>query len=148
MKRTLLFMTCVLASVMMYAQEESNEYRPLVVEGKHWTYDNFMPFRPAKYDHYYWYDLKGDTLISGKKCLKMYSENLANDSVVRYVGALYEESKKVHCFYPGKDKAELLYDFDCKVGDTLHIDGINAALTRLECNFIPANLVIPFHCNC
>jgi len=123
MKRTLLFMTCVLASVMMYAQEESNEYRPLVVEGKHWTYDNFMPFRPAKYDHYYWYDLKGDTLISGKKCLKMYSENLANDSVVRYVGALYEESKKVHCFYPGKDKAELLYDFDCKVGDTLHIDG-------------------------
>ena len=123
MKRTLLFMTCVLASVMMYAQEESNEYRPLVVEGKHWTYDNFMPLRPAKYDHYYWYDLKGDTLISGKKCLKMYSENMINDSIVRYMGALYEESKKVYCFHPGKDKAELLYDFDCKVGDTIHIDG-------------------------
>ncbi len=121
MKRTLLFMTCVLASVMMYAQEESDEYRPLVVEGKHWTYDNFMPLRPAKYDHYYWYDLKGDTLISGKKCLKMYSENRANDSIVRYEGALYEDKKKVYCFYPGKEESELLYDFDCKVDDKLNV---------------------------
>ena len=123
MKRTLLFMTCVLASVMMYAQEESNDYIPLVVEGKHWTYDDFMPARPAKYDHYYWYDLKGDTLISGKRCLKMYSENRLNDSIVRYAGALYEVNKKVYCFNPGQDEAKLLYDFDCKVGDTLHIDG-------------------------
>ena len=98
-----------------------SDYRPLVVEGKHWTYDNFMPMRPAEYDHYYYYYLKGDTLISGKKCLKMYSENRANDGIVRYEGALYEESKKVYCFFPGKDEAELLYDFDCKVGDTLQI---------------------------
>ncbi len=99
-----------------------SDYRPLVVEGKHWTYDNFMPMRPAEYDHYYYYYLKGDTLISGKKCLKMYSENRANDNIVRYEGALYEESKKVYCFYLGKEEAELLYDFDCKVGDTLNID--------------------------
>ena len=121
MKPTLLFIAFVLASVTMLAQGDSNEYRPLVEEGKHWTYDNFMPLRPAKYDHYYYYDLRGDTLIAGKKCLKMYSENQYNDSITRYEGALYEEYKKVYCFYPNKDEAKLLYDFDCEVGDTLHV---------------------------
>lgn len=121
MKRTLLFIMCVLASITMWAQEDSNDYRPLVEEGKHWTYDNFMPLRPAKYDHYYYYDLKGDTLVAGKNCIKMYSENQYNDSIVKYVGALYEENKKVYCFFPEKDEAELLYDFDCKVGDKLSV---------------------------
>ena len=101
--------------------QTEDDYRPLVEEGKHWTYDNYMPLRPAEYDHYYYYDLKGDTIIAGKKCLKMYSENRANDGIVRYEGALYEEYKKVYCFMRGKDVAELLYDFDCKVGDTLSI---------------------------
>ena len=121
MKPTLLFIAFVLASVTMLAQGDSNEYRLLVEEGKHWTYDNFMPLRPAKYDHYYYYDLRGDTLIAGKNCLKMYSENQYNDSITRYEGALYEEYKKVYCFYPNKDEAKLLYDFDCEVGDTLHV---------------------------
>ena len=83
MKRTLLFITCMMTSMMMFAQVASDEYRPLVVEGKHWTYDNFMPLRPAEYDHYYYYDLKGDTLIAGKNCLKMYSDNRNDDSIVR-----------------------------------------------------------------
>jgi hypothetical protein len=122
MKRTLLFISCVLASVTMIAQGNSNDYRPLVEEGKHWTYDNFMPLRPAKYDHYYYYDLKGDTLIAGKKCLKMYSDNQSNNSIVRYEGALYEENKKVYYFNSGKDEAVLLYDFDCEVGDTVQVN--------------------------
>ena len=117
MKRVVLFIVCVLASLTMSA----NGYRPLVVEGKHWTYDNYMPLRPAEYDHYYYYDLRGDTLISGKKCLKMYSENRYNNNIVYYEAALYEDNKKVYCFFPGKDEAELLYDFDCKIGDTLHV---------------------------
>nr|MCR4836873.1 hypothetical protein [Bacteroidaceae bacterium] len=121
MKRTLLFLACVLASVMMQAQGKSSDYRPLVEKGKHWTYDNFMPLRPAEYDHYYYYDLGGDTLIAGKKCLKMYSDNLFNDSIVRYEGALYEENKKVYCFFPGQDEDVLLYDFDCEVGDTVQV---------------------------
>ena len=119
MKRTLLFIACVITSITMLAQGYSEEYRPLVEEGKHWTYDNFMPLRPAEYDHYYFYNLKGDTLIAGKKCLKMYSENRANNNSVNYEAALYEENKKVYCFFPGKDEATLLYDFDCEVGDTL-----------------------------
>ena len=121
MRRTLLFIACVLTSLAMQAQENAGDYRPLVEEGKHWTYDNFMPLRPAKYDHYYYYDLKGDTLIAGKKCLKMYSDNMYNDSIIHYEGALYEENKKVFCFFPGKEEAVLLYNFDCKIGDLLDI---------------------------
>ena len=122
MKRILFFITCMMTSMMMFAQVASDEYRPLVVEGKHWTYDNFMPLRPAEYDHYYYYDLKGDTLIAGKNCLKMYSDNRNDDSIVRYEGALYEENKKVYCFFSGKKEAVLLYDFDCKVGDIVYVN--------------------------
>ena len=82
-----------------------DDYRPLVEEGKHWTYDNFMPLRPAKYDHYYYYDLRGVTVIAGHHCLKMYSENRMNDNAVCYEGALYEEDKKVYCFFPDKETA-------------------------------------------
>ena len=123
MKRTLFFFACVLASISTLAQEGQNEYHPLVEEGKHWTYDNFMPLRPAQYDHYYTYDMMGDTLIAGKSSLKMYSDNRYNDNIVRYEGALYEENKKVYHFSPGKDEAVLLYNFDCKVGDTLNVQG-------------------------
>ena len=105
----------------VYPLPVNDSYRPLVEEGKHWTYDNFMPLRPAKYDHYYYYDLKGDTVIAGKNCLKMYSENRNNDNVIRYEGALYEENKRVYCFFPAKEESVLLYDFDCEVGDTLQV---------------------------
>jgi hypothetical protein len=119
MKRTLFFMACVLTSITMSAQK--GDYRPLVEEGKHWTYDNFMLLRPAEYDHYYYYDLKGDTLIAGQNCLKMYSDNRNNNNAIHYEGALYEVNKKVYYFSPGEEEAELLYDFDCEVGDTLHV---------------------------
>ena len=103
-------------------QTYNTAYRPLVEEGKHWTYDNFMPLRPAEYDYYYWYDLKGDTLIAGKKCLKMYYTSENNESIARYQAALYEENKKVYCIYPGNEDAVMLYDFDCEVGDTIHVN--------------------------
>ena len=129
MKRTILFMACMLASVTMFAQ---NDYRPLVEEGKHWTYDNFMPLRQAKYDHYYYYDLKGDTLIAGYHCLKMYSDNFNNRGEIEYKGSLYEKNKKVYYFFPGKEEAELLYDFDCVAGDTLHVRAGNFVVKDIQ----------------
>ena len=122
MKHSFLLSVCMLASITMQAQEVPNDYRLLVEDGKHWTYDNYMSLRPDEYNHYYYYDLKGDTLIAGKNSLKLYSDNVLNDSIVRYEGALYEENKKVYCFFPGKDEAALIYDFDCEVGDTLNVE--------------------------
>ena len=110
----------------------TNTYRPLVEEGKHWTYSNYLPVRPDEYNHDYSYDLKGDTLIAGKNCLKMYSDNRYNDDVVRYEAALYEENRKVFCFFPEKEEAVLLYDFDCEVGDTLNVYEAQMVVTDIQ----------------
>ena len=94
-------------------------YRPLVVKGKKWTYHH-NTYQDV-YDYYY--TLEGDTVISGKNCLKMYSDNRYNDHVVRYEGSLCEEGKKVYCFYPGLEDGRLLYDFGCEEGNTLKMTG-------------------------
>ncbi|MBO7499423.1 MAG: leucine-rich repeat protein [Bacteroidaceae bacterium] len=117
------------------------DYHPLVEEGKHWTYDNYLPVRPAEYNHYYSYDLKGDTLIAGKNCLKMYSDNRYNDGAVRYEAALYEENKKVFCFFPEKEEAVLLYDFDCEMGDTLNVYEMQMVVTDIQA-VMPGDIVI------
>ncbi|MBR4644897.1 MAG: leucine-rich repeat domain-containing protein, partial [Bacteroidaceae bacterium] len=117
------------------------DYRPLVEEGKHWTYDNYLPIRPDEYNHYYSYDLKGDTLIAGKNCLKMYSDNRYNDGAVRYEAALYEENKKVFCFFPEKEEAVLLYDFDCEMGDTLNLYEMQMVVTDIQA-VMPGDIVI------
>ena len=97
MKRTFLFMTCVLASVMMYAQEESNDYIPFVElgkkmyvmsvadnpndvgsseryetfieEGKVWKVGPCDSGNPVQLVEYYYFD--GDTIIDGKTCKQM-----------------------------------------------------------------------------
>lgn len=71
----LICLICLIAHTKAIAQEN---YRPLVEEGKRWTYDNYLSIRPDKYNHFYWYELKGDTTINEQKCLKLYSENKYN----------------------------------------------------------------------
>ncbi len=104
-------------------------YRPLVEKGKKWTCHH-NDTNLFIYD--YFYTLEGDTVVAGKDCLKMYSENKDNTGAVVYEGALYEEDKKVYCFYPEKDEAELLYDFGCKVGDKLSRNSYEQILLSAE----------------
>ena len=120
MKRIVSQLLLLLACCATVQAADLIPYRPLVEEGKWWTYDNFMALRPDKYNHYYWYQLKGDTVIAGQKCLKMYSENRVNDSITRYEGALYELDRRVYHFEAGKEEARLLYDFACNEGDEVH----------------------------
>ena len=105
------------------------EYHPLVVRGgKKWTYhhDTFENV----YDYYY--ILEGDTVIAGKNCLKMYSKNKDNQGEIRYEGALYEEDRKVYRFHQEIDVPEVLYDFDCQVGDTLPFQGAYLVIQAIE----------------
>jgi len=81
-----------------------------------------LDIRPEEYNHYYWYELNGDTVIAGQECLKMYSENRFNNGEVSYEGAFYERGKKVYYFAPEKDEAVLLYDFSCQIGDSVKTD--------------------------
>ena len=66
MKRTLLFMTCMLASLTMTPQ---TAYRPFVEDGKVWKVGAFSSGNPVQVVDYYYFD--GDTIINGKTCKQM-----------------------------------------------------------------------------
>ena len=114
----------LMLAMMPLASFAQDGYRPLVEQGKKWTYHHDT----YQYVYDYHYTLEGDTVVAGKDCLKMYSENRYGDGERQYEGALFEENKKVYCFFPYKEESSieepaLLYDFDCKVGDTLKKNG-------------------------
>ncbi len=94
-------------------------YRPLVEDGKRWTYDDYLSLRPDVYNHYYWYFLEGDSTINGQVCKKMFSKNKDNDGAINYEGSLFEDERRVYVYRPTETQAALLYDFSCQVGDTI-----------------------------
>ena len=106
MKRTLLFLTCMLASLTMLAQEYFLE------EGKVWKYHyqgyNGREFNVGRI-------INGDTIIGGLTYKKIY-DNVGG----QYMYALREEGKKIYIVYPHNDTASLLYDFSKKAGDVIN----------------------------
>lgn len=122
--------TYIFGSSDFYNTKVLKDYRPIVEQGKKWTYHHDA-YQDA-YDYYYM--LEGDTIVAEKDCLRLYSENKDNTGIVAYEGALYEENKKVYCFYPGKDEPILLYDFECEVGNTLNIAGVELIVLSIENN--------------
>ena len=120
MKQTLLFITCMLASMTMLAQgsyvEDSDfEYLPFVKEGKKWNvirsdfdggyhFDQFMLMNEA-------------TVKDGKTYMKMHrSED--NLTVTYDAGLLREEDRKVYFFDSDREEEHLLFDYSLKTGDT------------------------------
>ena len=124
MKKYLLLLLTLLP-MSSWAQEND---LPLVEQGKKWTYHH------ANFEYVwdYHYTLEGDTVVAGKNCLKMYSDNKDDKGEICYEGALFEEGKKVYCVYPEKDEANLLYDFDCRVGDTLKIGNVDLITLSID----------------
>ena len=115
-KNLYIFLIIWLFGVNICSQET---YRPLVEEGKRWTYDDYLSLRPDVYNHYYWYFLEGDSTINGQVCKKMFSKNENNDGAIHYVGSLFEDDRRVYVYRPAETQAALLYDFSCQVGDTI-----------------------------
>ena len=118
----------LLLALLPFVSFAQSDYRPLVEKGKKWTYHHETD--QNVWDYYY--ILEGDTVVAGKDCLKMSSEDKDNSGVVVYEGALYEENKKVYCFYPNKNEASLLYDFDCEAGDTMVVKEISTDTIATE----------------
>ena len=142
MKRTLLFIICALASLTVLAQEE---YRPFVEEGKVWIVrgngispdgDQMEPW----IDYCY---LDGDTIVGGQTCKRMMCVTNANeenwvdgiftpaDSPQYYIGAWYEQDKKVYFVGNGHNRFEQLYDFTLSSLDTIQMpDGSNSVVYK------------------
>ena len=104
-------------------------YRPFIEEGKVWKVGWFPGgMNTAQKLDYYYFD--GDSItIGGKVCLKMRCRHEANEQWgnpepwSEYVGAFYEEGRKVFCVFPDKQDFELLYDFESNIGDTIQVYG-------------------------
>ncbi len=113
MKRTLLFIACVLASLTMLAQEY--DYIPFVKAGKRWHVVR------SEFDKGYHFDqftlMNEKVEKAGKTYFGMYrTEDLL--AVVYDAGLLREEDRKVYFFDSDMQKEFLLFDYSLKTDDT------------------------------
>lgn len=114
--------------------QPEDAYRPFVEDGKVWKVGLVGSGNPVQLVEYYYFD--GDTIIDGRACKKMMCQryvspdypdydNYSQWPSQSYVGAWYEEDKKVY-FYDASTKQlgprrELMYDFSANANDTLMI---------------------------
>ena len=80
------------------------------VEGKQWDGVAWN----ERGDFPFSFILKGDTIISGKKCKKVYNQDEL------YCAALREEGDRVYIIQKDDTTLNLLYDFSLKEGDEFH----------------------------
>ena len=114
MRRLLfLFILCLCFSVTIKAQN-----LPFVEEGKVWHMVSLeVPMLRSPY-YEFCYFIKGDTLISGVDCKKMYAYNEDNKNTTEYKMALFEQKGKVFFIPADSTNSFVLYDFDIPVGET------------------------------
>ena len=111
--------------------ETQMAYRPLVEDGKVWKLGTVDSGNPVQWVEYYYFD--GDTIIGGKICKQMMcqryinqdfaeSNSISQSHSLSYVGAWYEEDKKVYFCDATNNQFKLKYDFSIDANDTLQID--------------------------
>ena len=109
-------------------------YRPFVEEGKVWKVGSTTGISDGivKVVDYYYFD--GDTIIDGKNCKQMMRQRYVNPEhpdyanisqlpSLSYVGAWYEEGKKVYFYDPTTNQFKLMYDFSLDANAPLQIHG-------------------------
>ena len=109
-------------------------YRPFVEEGKVWKVGSTTGISDGivQVVDYYYFD--GDTIIDGKNCKQMMCQrnvnaehpdyaNISQLPSLSYVGAWYEEGKKVYFYNPTTNQFKLMYDFSLDANAPLQIHG-------------------------
>ena len=107
-------------------------YRPFIEDGKVWKVGALSSGNPVQWVECYYFD--GDTLVDGRTCRQMMRRRyvspddesyhfIAQQDTLSYVGAWYEESRKVYAYDDADKQFRLMYDFSADAGDTILIDG-------------------------
>ena len=134
MKRLLFLLSFCLSAAGMQAQETN--YRPLVHQSKVWrTGINSGNGHLKQYEYRFFEDtIIGDKTckILGKSELEFFPGGSYRTMDTLYVGALYEEGRKVYCVRSEKQELELLYDFASPVGADIEINGELYTIIRKE----------------
>jgi hypothetical protein len=108
-----------------------DDYRTMIKDGKVWKTGIYGSGNPVQHVEYFYFD--GDTIIDGKTCKQMmcqqyYGPDASVDDYIsqlpslRYVGAWYEEDKKVYTYDTTNKQFMLMYDFSADTNDTLMIN--------------------------
>ena len=106
------------------------DYRPFVEEGKVWKLGNTDSY-PVQRVSYYYFD--GDTIINGKTCKQMMCRDyispeyhlydyLSQQPSLYYVGAWYEEDKKVYEYDTTDKQFRLMYDFSLEANGIFELN--------------------------
>ena len=107
-------------------------YRPFVEDSKVWKVGAITSGNPVQLVDYYYFD--GDTIIDGRTCKQMMCQRyvtpdfaesnfISQDPPLCYVGAWYEEDKKVYEYDTTDKQFKLMYDFSVDANATLLING-------------------------
>ena len=108
-------------------------YRPFVEEGKVWVVKVVSDGWPTEeWIEYYYFD--GDTIVDGQAAKRMLCDRTASrqDTNGEYVGAWYEQDKKVYFAGNGKQQFELLYDFTLSTGDKIQREEEVLQVTKMS----------------
>ena len=127
---------CIFTKDDFYAKAATNSaanipYRPFVEDGKVWKVGR-VGSNPVQLVEYYYFD--GDTIIDGKTCKQMMRQRYISPdypdydimmqySLLSYVGAWYEEDKKVYVYDDANKAFRMMYDFSLDDNGTFVIDG-------------------------
>ena len=123
MKR-LLFLTCVLLSVLPMNAQSETDYRPFIEDGKIWvTYQSVGGYvggiLNGSYTRYDFFN--GDTTISGRKCQRWVQRYVKDDDNYDFFVYAFEENRKVYFFFESDTIPRLMFDFGVKEGDSITV---------------------------
>ena len=108
-------------------------YRPMIEDDKVWKVGAIVSGNPVQWVQYYYLD--GDTIIDGKTCKQMMRQRfvspdyaaaneISQENSLKYVGAWYEENKKVYFYSATNKQMKMLYDFSLEDNGTFQMDGL------------------------
>lgn len=109
-------------------------YRPFVEDDKVWKVGALNSGNPVQWVEYLYFD--GDTIIDGKACKQMMRQRYVSpdfpeyDAIsqhpsLNYVGAWYEEDKKVYKYDTTLNQFTMMYDFSLEEGGIFQKDGLS-----------------------
>ena len=134
---TLDFLSCEEDGKVIFTKDDFNKeayvepteaYQPMIKEGRTWRYTYHHWNHEDGIDDYWTtftvdYTLRGDTIIDGRQCKKMYQKREGLNE--KYYGAWYEDGRKVYVIYPNSpdypseyNNPQLFFDFGTAIGET------------------------------
>ena len=113
-------------------------YRPFVEDDKVWIVRVIPSWaipdmeQTERYFEYYYFD--GDTIINEQTAKRMLYDRIGSnwDTIGEYIGAWYEQDKKVYYAAKGKQEFELLYDFTLSTGDIIQSEDLVLQVTKMS----------------